>query len=203
MIDLGGGISGASGINDIGQVVGSYYSYIGNVQSHAFITGPDGAGLTDLGSVANPPAGFTYHFSSAAAINNHGQVAAVGEVQAVPEPEMYAMLLSGLGLISFLERGRATAEEFTIPSIKANVPRVASLSSHVIFARTNCRLLKLEHKKALSFRPTYAKFPLRNLPFWAMAILAQRRRVSECRGSYVGEALMHHLAPAWLATELP
>ena len=77
-----------------------------NGPTHAFITGPDGVGMTDLGSVVNPPTGFTY-FSGADAINNHGQLVAVGAV--VPEPEMYAMLLSGLGLIGFLARGRATA----------------------------------------------------------------------------------------------
>ena len=97
-------IAYAFGINDAGQVVGE--SETDNGQLHAFITGPDGAGMTDLASVVNPPTGFTY-FSNATAINNHGQLAAVGAV--VPEPEMYAMLLSGLGLIGFLARGRATA----------------------------------------------------------------------------------------------
>jgi len=98
---LGGDISVARGINDAGQVVG--FSYVpGNGQVHAFITGPNGVGVTDLASLVNPPAGFT--FSSAIAINNHGQLVAV-----VPEPETYAMLLSGLGLIGFLARGRATA----------------------------------------------------------------------------------------------
>jgi probable HAF family extracellular repeat protein len=102
---LGGDYSGASGINDWGQVVGS--SATANGETHAFITGPNGAGMTDLGSVVslgNPPPGFTY-FSDATVINNHGQLAAVA---VVPEPEMYAMLLLGLGLISFLARGRAT-----------------------------------------------------------------------------------------------
>jgi hypothetical protein len=37
---------------------------------------------------------------------SYGQLAAVGSI---PEPEMYAMLLLGLGLIGFLARGRATA----------------------------------------------------------------------------------------------
>ena len=106
MTDLGtlGGIySFAYGINDAGQVVGESWTDKG--QRHAFITGPDGAGMTDLGSVVNPPTGFAY-FSGANAINNHGQLAAMG---VVPEPEMYAMLLSGLGLIGFLARGRTTA----------------------------------------------------------------------------------------------
>jgi probable HAF family extracellular repeat protein len=109
MTDLGtlGGdykYSIAYGINDMGQVVGE--SSTGKGQIHAFITGPNGVGMTDLGSVVKPQSDFTY-FSSATAINNHGQLAAVGTV--VPEPEMYAMLLLGLGLIGFLARGRATA----------------------------------------------------------------------------------------------
>ena len=101
---LGGSYSHAAGINDAGQVVG--YSQTDKGQEHAFITGPNGAGITDLGSVVNPPPGFT-HFSNATAINNHGQLVAVGTL--VPEPEMYAMLLLGLGLIGFFARGRATA----------------------------------------------------------------------------------------------
>ena len=100
---LGGDYSVAWGINDMGQVVGE--SYTANGQGHAFITGPDGVGMTDLGSVVNPPTGFAFY--SATAINNHGQLVAMGAV--VPEPEMYAMLLLGLGLIGFLARGRATA----------------------------------------------------------------------------------------------
>jgi probable HAF family extracellular repeat protein len=85
---LGGSYSVASGINDIGQVVG--YSYTDPGLYHAFITGPDGVGMTDLGSVVNLPASFTYF--SATAINNHGQLAAVGEVPVVPEPEIYSNL---------------------------------------------------------------------------------------------------------------
>jgi probable HAF family extracellular repeat protein len=102
---LGGNYSTATGINDMGQVVG--YSTVNGGQTHAFITGPNGVGMTDLGSVVHPPTGF--YFSAATAINNHAQLVAVGEVQVVPEPEMYAMLLSGLGLIGFLARRRAAA----------------------------------------------------------------------------------------------
>jgi probable HAF family extracellular repeat protein len=107
MTDLGilGGdnFSQALGINDMGQVVGQSFTDKGLI--HAFMTGPDGVGMTDLGSVVNPPTGFAFY--SATAINNHGQLVAMGAV--VPEPEMYAMLLLGLGLIGFLARGRATA----------------------------------------------------------------------------------------------
>jgi probable HAF family extracellular repeat protein len=100
---LGGDYSTASGINDAGQVVGQ--SQTDNGEYHAFITGPDGAGIVDLGSLVSPPMGFAY-FSRAIAVNNHGQLIVVA---VVPEPEMYAMLLSGLGLIGFLARRRATA----------------------------------------------------------------------------------------------
>jgi PEP-CTERM motif len=77
-----------------------------NGSGHAFITGPDGAGMTDLASLVNPPPGFT-DFGYPSAINNHGQLAMVGT--AVPEPETYAMLLLGLGLLGFLGRLLATA----------------------------------------------------------------------------------------------
>jgi probable HAF family extracellular repeat protein len=107
MTDLGtlGGdnFSSALGINDMGQVVG--YSFTTSEgHSHAFITGPNGAGMTDLGSLVNLPANITSIYATA--INNQGQMAAVG---VVPEPETYAMLLSGLGLIGFLARRRAAA----------------------------------------------------------------------------------------------
>ena len=65
---------------------------------------PDGVGMTDLASLVDVPTGFIYFYAND--INNHGQLAAVG---GIPEPEMYAMLLLGLGLIGFLARGRATA----------------------------------------------------------------------------------------------
>jgi hypothetical protein len=88
----------------MGQVAG--VAEFSTLRFHAFITGPDGAGITDLGSVEDLPAYFG--FASAIDINNHGQLAAVGAVL-IPEPEIYAMLLLGLGLIGFLARGRATA----------------------------------------------------------------------------------------------
>jgi probable HAF family extracellular repeat protein len=104
---LGGAVSYAEGINDAGQVVG--LSFIANGQFHAFITGPDGVGMTDLASVVNAPTGF--YFSDATAINNHGQLVtnALPVVPAIPEPEIYAMLLAGLGLLGSIARRRATA----------------------------------------------------------------------------------------------
>ena len=64
--NLGGGYSGASGINDAGQVSG--YSYTAAGGYGAFITGPDGMGMRDLGTLIG---GGT---SLASGINDAGQV---------------------------------------------------------------------------------------------------------------------------------
>jgi probable HAF family extracellular repeat protein len=100
---LGGNGSFGSGINDIGQVVGDSPTAAGF--PHAFITGPDGVGMTDLNSLVSVPGvtALTY----AMGINNLGQVAAIGSL--IPEPETYAMLLAGLGLLGFIARRRKTA----------------------------------------------------------------------------------------------
>ena len=100
---LGGGYSFASGINDAGQVVGESDTAAG--AQHAFITGPNGVGMTDLNSLVSLPGGVV--LTEATGINNHGQVAAIGAT--IPEPETYAMLLAGLGLLGFIARRRKTA----------------------------------------------------------------------------------------------
>jgi probable HAF family extracellular repeat protein len=94
---LGGYYSRASGINDAGQVVGGSYTADGNL--HAFITGPDGEGMVDLNSLVDLPEGVI--LTQAAGINNNGQVIAMG---VIPEPETYALMLAGLGLVGFMAR---------------------------------------------------------------------------------------------------
>ena len=50
---LGGSYSIAHGINDAGQVVG--YSATATGDQHAFITGPNGVGMTDLNLLVSLP----------------------------------------------------------------------------------------------------------------------------------------------------
>ncbi len=63
---LGGNYSYAYDISDSGQVVGNSINRFG--YSHAFITGPNGVGMTDLGTLLGGS------FSYASGINNSGQV---------------------------------------------------------------------------------------------------------------------------------
>ena len=115
---LGGAYSLAYGINEAGQVVGLSYTAAG--VRHAFITGPDGVGMTDLSSLVSPPGGGV--LSEAAGINNLGQVAVTSSP--IPEPETYAMLLAGLGLLGFIARRRNTDQAEFEPQ-RADPPLVA------------------------------------------------------------------------------
>ena len=91
--------SAAFGINDAGEVVG--YSATAGGARHAFITGPNGAGMMDLNSLVDMPGGVI--LEQATGINNAGQVIAIG---IVPEPEIYALFLAGLALVGFVARRR-------------------------------------------------------------------------------------------------
>ncbi|PTQ77651.1 putative secreted protein with PEP-CTERM sorting signal [Nitrosospira multiformis] len=103
---LGGWSSYAHGINDAGQVVGQSvmkwpYPDAGT-GLHAFITGSNGVGMTDLNSLVELPAGVV--LTDAVDINNAGQVLvnATTAVPAIPEPQSYALLLAGLTLFGFM-----------------------------------------------------------------------------------------------------
>ncbi|WP_238529832.1 PEP-CTERM sorting domain-containing protein [Nitrosospira multiformis] len=93
---LGGFGSEALGINDIGQVVG--WANTSDGDRHAFFTGPNGEGMIDLNSLVHLSEGGI--LTAAMGINNEGQVI----VLAIPESEIYALMLAGLGLIGFMVR---------------------------------------------------------------------------------------------------
>jgi probable HAF family extracellular repeat protein len=96
-------ISGAYAINNSGQVVGDSVRRFCDLCGvpdipHAFITGPDGVGMTDLNSLVDLPEGVI--LTGARDINDAGQVIAT----AIPELQAYPMFLAGLGLIAFTTR---------------------------------------------------------------------------------------------------
>lgn len=118
MLDLGAltghTYSMASGINDAGQVVG--WGMTGNSWG-AFLYS-DGA-MTDLNTLVDPALGWTVQ--KAFDINENGDIAAkackaglgceivVLTMAPVPEPETYAMLLAGFGLLGFVARRQRRA----------------------------------------------------------------------------------------------
>jgi probable HAF family extracellular repeat protein len=101
---LGGRYSDAANINDAGQVAG--YSDTAGGDRHAFITGPDGAGMMDLNSLVDVPGGVI--LAGAFGINNSGQVIAIATI---PEPEIYALFLAGLALVGFVARRKKMGGE--------------------------------------------------------------------------------------------
>jgi probable HAF family extracellular repeat protein len=104
---LGGTFSNAYGVNDLGQVVGS--SDLADGQSAAFITSANGQGMVNLNSLLPH---FNDYLSQAMAINNSGQVLALGRsgstyllsISAVPEVQTWALALAGLGVVGWAAR---------------------------------------------------------------------------------------------------
>jgi probable HAF family extracellular repeat protein len=93
----------ASAINDAGQVAG--YSSLTDRSAHAFITGPNGVGMTDLQPLLTPRGVVSSH---AVGVNNLGQV--IANTSLVSEPSSYGLMLAGLGLlISYIWRRRLIA----------------------------------------------------------------------------------------------
>jgi probable HAF family extracellular repeat protein len=107
---LGGASSQAFGINASGQVVGS--SDVAGFEQHAFVTGANGIGMTDLNSLVTLGEGD--YFTNATGVNDFGQIVANSymghayllSVAAVPEAKTYALMLAGLGLMGAFARRR-------------------------------------------------------------------------------------------------
>jgi len=118
-LSTSGGDDTAYGINDARQVVGQSRPAGGTY--YAFITGTDGAGMTDLNSLVHLPNGAT--LTEARGINNAGQVIAIGTI---PEPESYALLLAGLALIGFIARRKKMGgEAVSLGKPVRNAPRAS------------------------------------------------------------------------------
>jgi probable HAF family extracellular repeat protein len=102
---LGGDESVAYGVNNAGQVVGAAQIPLLPEESvtdfHAFVTGPNGSGMTDLNSLINLPGD---PLTESYGINNLGQVIAGGFIATIPEPESYALMLAGLVLVGVMVR---------------------------------------------------------------------------------------------------
>lgn len=118
MADLGslGGDSYAFDINDAGQVVGNY-AVGGSTNAFLWTSGL----MQDLNALIDPASG--WHLTFAAAINEHGQIAAEGcrggtcqalllslaapvvpDPTNVPEPASFAAVAAALGLVGLIRR---------------------------------------------------------------------------------------------------
>jgi len=114
-LDTLGGQAFASAINNAGQVAGWSYTTGNPYDSHATLWNVNGTAATDLNSLLSSKAiNAGWLLTSANGINDNGWI--VGDainnitgqqhgfllsVATVPEPETYAMLLAGLGLLGF------------------------------------------------------------------------------------------------------
>jgi hypothetical protein len=111
----------AFGINDAGNVVGSWLNnvFMNGVDMYGGATTNYGAflydenGMHDLNSMVDAQSG--WHFYSATGINNAGQIIVNGYFNGmstsailtpVPEPETYTMMLIGIGMLGFMVRRR-------------------------------------------------------------------------------------------------
>ena len=107
---LGGGLSAASAINDLGQVVGwSYVDFKNSPTSHAFIYNLGDGRMMDLNTLVS--IGDGQFLENAVAINNSGQILAVGGGSnwlltpiAVPEPAEWTVMAAALVLAFAIHR---------------------------------------------------------------------------------------------------
>jgi uncharacterized membrane protein len=109
-LDIIGSQFELTGLNDLGQVVGQYRGE--DDLFHAFFTGPNGEGITELASL-DILMNSGWSDLRLGAINNLGQMAGTGTIDGVrrpffitpvPEPETYAMMLAGLSVLGLVRR---------------------------------------------------------------------------------------------------
>lgn len=110
---LGGTATSATGLNDLGQVVG--LSETADGQMHAFFRATDGT-MVDLETLPEIVAAGWSNLVLAD-INNLGQIAGTGMIDGnqrafflappIPEPESMALLLAGLALLGVVRRRQA------------------------------------------------------------------------------------------------
>jgi probable HAF family extracellular repeat protein len=112
---LGGVNSQANAVNNAGQVAGWAQTTVDNAQHAALWNGTTTTDLNSFLDASTANAGWV--LTTANGINDHGWI--VGDAHnsksgvdhaflltPIPEPETYAMLLAGLGLVSFMARRR-------------------------------------------------------------------------------------------------
>ena len=112
---FGGSFNEVMGLNNLGQVVGRAQDESGVY--HAYVTGPAGQSLINLGfekDILNSG----WSDIRVAAINDFGQIAGTGNhngitrpflLSPIPEPETYAMMLAGLSVLGFIRRRKQGA----------------------------------------------------------------------------------------------
>jgi probable HAF family extracellular repeat protein len=113
---LGGSFNEVRGLNNLGQVVG--HSQTEDGIYHAFFTGTNGQGLTNL-EIETDIMNAGWSNIRVSAINDFGQIAGTGDhngtrrpflLSPVPEPETYAMMLAGLSVLGFIHRRKLLTE---------------------------------------------------------------------------------------------
>jgi len=121
-------VGAATGVNDAG-------AFVGALDDGAFVS--YGGGIADLNQLLDPVSGAGWHLGAARGINNNGQIIGGGtfendvrgfiatcvsgcgdplttrlnivDVSAIPEPETYALMLAGFGMLQLaLRRNRST-----------------------------------------------------------------------------------------------
>lgn len=115
---LGRTFSEAKDINAAGQVIG-YATNIAGAPQRAFLW--HSGTMVDLNSFIDPASGFT--LTTAEGINDRGDIVGWGTVggvtrayvlQAVPEPEAWALMLAGLAVLGFVAGRRRAAQPASV-----------------------------------------------------------------------------------------